>query len=204
MGAPVKVSHGQLELLRANPAAFAARQHTRGFGGPSMFRMWQYALKRIHSESADAAAEYLRETVLSNFKVNHRNERRLDELVDALYEYAAAFTSLGNVVVEVLKPMNLVINPKLTIAGEITRLDLVPTRGYAAFLLSREEGADWRKQMRFPLIQAHFAEKLNCAVTDVAVGIYSVPGATHELHRFSASGIRAAQAEIVKIAARLP
>ena len=115
--------------------------------------MWQYALKRVHSESVDAAAEYLRETVLSNFKVNDRNERRLDELVDALYQYATAFTSLGNVVVEVLKPMSLVISPKLTIAGEITRLDLVPTRGYAAFLLSRDQGEDWRRQMRFPLFK---------------------------------------------------
>jgi hypothetical protein len=169
-----------------------------------MFRMWQYALKRVHSESVDAAAEYLRETVLSNFKVNDRNERRLDELVEALYQYATAFASLGNVVVEVLKPMSLVISPKLTIAGEITRLDLVPARGYAAFLLSRDQGEDWQRQMRFPLIQAHFAEKLNCAVTDVAVGIYSVPEATHELHRFSASRISAAQTDIAKLAARLP
>ena len=90
----MKVSHAQLELLRANPAAFA-RQRTTRFGGPSMFRMWQYALKRVHSEGVDAAAEYLRETVLSNFKVNDRNESRLDELVDALYQYATAFASLG-------------------------------------------------------------------------------------------------------------
>ena len=61
----MKVSHGQLELLRADPNAFAARQRPRGFGGPSMFRMWQYAVKRVHSESVDAATEYLRETVVS-------------------------------------------------------------------------------------------------------------------------------------------
>jgi hypothetical protein len=169
-----------------------------------MFRMWQYALKRVHSESVDAAAEYLRETVLSNFKVNERNEGRLDELVDRLYEYATAFTSLGNVVVEVLKPMNIVVNPKLTISGEVTRLDLIPTGGYAAFLLSREQGEDWRTQIRFPLMQAHFAKKLNCSLEDVAVGIYSVPDGTHELQRFSALRVNAAQTEITTLAERLP
>ena len=169
-----------------------------------MFRMWQYAVKRVHSESVDAATEYLRETVVSNFKVNDRNQRRLDELVDTLYKYATAFSSLGNVALEVLKPMNLVINPKLTIAGEIARLDLVPSRGYAAFVLSREQAEDWRSQIRFPLMQAYFAEKLNCALLDVSVGIYSVPDAVHELHRFSPSRVSAAQAEIAKLATRLP
>ena len=100
--------------------------------------------------------------------------------------------------------MNLVINSKLIIAGEIARLDLVPDRGYAAFVLSREQSEDWRRQIRFPLIQAHFAKKLNCALLDVAVGIYSVPDAVHELHRFSASHVSAAQAEIAKLATRLP
>jgi hypothetical protein len=169
-----------------------------------MFRMWQYALKRVHSESVDAAAEYLRKTVLSNFKINERNERRLDELLDMLYEYSTAFESLGHVAVEVLKPMNLAINPKLTISGEITRLDLVPTGGYAAVVLSREEGEDWRRQIRFPLIQAHFAEKLNCSLKDVTVGIYSLPDATYELHRFTTSRVSAAQTEIATLAARLP
>jgi hypothetical protein len=200
----MKVSHGQLESFRANPAEFAARQRPRAFNGPSMFRMWQYALKRVHSDNFDAAAEYLRQTVLSNFKVNDRNEKRLDELVDMLGQYAAAFASLGNVALEVLTPINLVINPKLTIGGEIARLDLVPTGGYAAFVLSREQGEDWRSQIRFPLMQAYFAKKLNCSLKDVAVGIYSVPDAEHELHRFSASRVSAAQTEIATVVARLP
>jgi hypothetical protein len=199
----MKVSHGQLESLRIDPVAFAARQHPRGFGGPSMFRMWQYALKKVHSESVDAAAEYLRETVLSNFKVNDRNERRLDELADSLHEYAAAFRSLGHVAVEVLKPMNMVINPKLTITGEITRLDLVPSGGYAAFVLSREQGEEWRQQIRFPLLQAYFAKKLNSSLKDVAVGIYSLPDGAHELHRFSPARVGTAQAEIATLAKRL-
>lgn len=169
-----------------------------------MFRMWQYALKRVHSENVDKAAEYLQDTILSNFKVNDRNERRLDELVDGLYQYATAFASLGNVAVEVLKPISVVVGPTLTISGEITRLDLVPNGGYAVFVLSRDKGEEWRRQIRFPLIQAHFAVKLNCPLKDVAVGVYSVPNGEHELHRFSVSRVSSAQAEIAKLAARLP
>jgi hypothetical protein len=200
----MKVSHGQLELLREDPAAFVARQGAMRFNRPSMFRMWQYALKRVHSGNLDAAAEYLRETILSNFKVNDQNEKRLDELVDMLDQYAAAFTSLGHVAVEVLRPINVVIHPKLTIAGEVTRLDLVPSGGYAAIVLSREQGEDWRRQIRFPIIQAHYAKKLNCSLNEIAVGIYSVPDGSHELQRFSALRVSAAQTEITRLAKRLP
>ena len=166
--------------------------------------MWQYALKKVHSDNVDTAAGHLHDTILSNFKVNNHNEQRMDELIDALYEYASAFESLGHVAVEVLKPMNLAINPKLTISGEITRLDLIPTGGYAAFVLSRDAGEDWRRQIRFPLIQAHYAKKLNCSLNEIAVGIYSVPDGTHELRRFSALRVSAAQTEIARLAARLP
>lgn len=200
----MKVSHGQLESFRADPAAFAARQRAPHFNRPSMFRMWQYALKKLHADNVDAAAEHLRDTILSNFKVTDRNETRLDELIDSLYQYAAAFASLGHVAVEVLRPINVAINPKLTIGGEVARLDLIPSGGYAAFLLSRVQSEDWRTQIRFPLIQAHFAEKLNCSLMDIAVGIYSVPDAEHQLHRFSASRISAARTEIARLAARLP
>jgi len=200
----MKVSHGLLESFRADPTGFAVRQGSRHFNGPSMFRMWQYALKRLHAENVESAAEYLQDAIVSNFKVNDRNESRLDDLVDALHRYAASFESLGHIAVEVLKPMNLVINSKLTIAGEVARLDLVPSGGYAAFVLSREEGEDWRRQIRFPLIQAHFASKLNCSLKDIAVGIYSVPTGVHELHRFTASRVSAAHAEISSLARRLP
>jgi hypothetical protein len=199
----MRVSHGQLEEFRVSPKAFVSRQRPN-FPGPSMFRMWQYALKRVHSENVDKAVEYLHDTILSNFKVNDRNERRLDELVDGLYRYATAFTSLGNVAVEVLKPITFVVGPKLIIGGEITRVDLVPSGGYAAFVLSRKQGEDWRGQIRFPLIQAHFAAKLNCPLKDVAVGVYSVPNGVHELHRFSTPRVSAAQAEIADLAKRLP
>jgi hypothetical protein len=200
----MKISHGQLENFRANPVAFASQQYPRSFTGPSMFRMWQYALKKIHSEDVEAAAEYLHEMITSNFKVNDRNERKLENLVEQLYRYSAAFESLAHVAIEVLKPMAFTVTSKLTIAGEITRLDLVPGGGYAVFVLSRDERADWRRQIRFPLIQAHYAKKLNCALTEVAVGIYSVPDGKHELKRFTAPNISAAQSEIVKLAKRIP
>ena len=199
----MKVSHGQLESFRADPAAFA-RKAARRFGGPSMFRMWQYALKKLHSDDVETAVEHLRKTIHSNYKTNPRNEKRLDELVETLYQYEAAFASLGDVALEVLKPMSLVINPKLTISGEIARLDLVPNGGYAAFLLWREQDDEWRTQIRFPLIQAHFAAKLNCSLRDIAVGVYSIPDQAHVRHRFSASSVTAAQDEIAALAARLP
>jgi hypothetical protein len=200
----MKISHGQLELFRANPVAFVARQHPQFFNGPSMFRMWQYALKKIHSDDVDTAAEYLHDTIISNFKVNNRNQQRLDDLVEDLYRYAAAFKSLGHVAVEVLKPMTFIISSKLTIAGEITRLDLVPSGGYAAFVLSREAGEKWRREIRFPLIRAHYAKKLNCSLNEVSVGIYSLPDRTHHLQQFTVRRVRAAQDEIIRLAKRLP
>jgi hypothetical protein len=200
----MKISHAQLESFRANPSAFVAGQNPRTFSGPSMFRMWQYALKKVHSENFDIAAEYLHDTIVSNFKVNERNAERMDNLIEDLQRYADAFESLGHVAIEVLKPMNFVVNSKLIITGEITRLDLIPAGGYAAFVLSREEGEDWRRQIRFPLIQAHYARKLNCSLNEISVGVYSVPDRKHELQRFSALRVSAAQNEIIRLAKRLP
>lgn len=199
----MKISHGQLELFRFDPNAFTAQRATRPLVGKSMFRMWQYSLKKLHSENLGIAATHLQNIIHSNFKINRNNEKRLDDLIFMLYQYADAFSTLGNIALEVLKPISLVISPKLTITGEITRLDLVPTGGYAAFLLSRDKCENWQEQIRFPLIQAHFAIKLNCQLQDVSVGIYSIPEGKHEIHRYTVSHVNSAQNEITTLASRL-
>ncbi len=200
----MKLSHGQLESFRRDPRAFISQQSAPRFGGMSMFRVWQYSLKHLHANNTQDAVDYLRQSVHAHFKVNKANNARLEGMVEQLHIYEKSFNELGHVAIHVLRAIKLEISPKLTIGGELARLDLALAGGYAAYVLIREPEEQWQEQLRFPLIQSHLAKELKCALGQVAVGVYFVQTGIHLKRKYSASRVKAAMDEAITLAAQVP
>jgi hypothetical protein len=191
----MKLSHSELEAFRTNPQAFVDR-HDGGFARIGMFRYWQFALRTYHKQGRQAALAQLDGDLSSHFKATKPNLRKFAELKRQLGAYATSFEALGHVAVEVQKRLTATPCPNLQVGGEIARLDLVPTGGYAVYLFWKEGGHAWQDQIRFPVIQQHFASKLTAPLKEITVGVYCVQTTTHQLLRFSASAIARAQSEL--------
>jgi len=199
----MKISHAHLEELRGDPQSFTTLP-VRRFGGISMYRRWQLVLKTLHADGLRIARDRLRETLESNYNHNRRNTKQFDALLHALEQYSQEFNHLGGVAVEVLRPMKLIVSPKLTIGGEVARLDLNPAGGYSAYLLSKEGLSGWKGELRFPLLQGYIAGQLSAPLSEVSVGVYSLEIGAHKRRVFSAAEVRNAQLEATRIAAALP
>jgi hypothetical protein len=61
----------------------------------------------------------------------------------------------------------------LRCSGEITRVDIIPQGGYAAWLLKSREPNGWEQQLQMPLIQDTLSRLLKAPAEEVQVGIYS-------------------------------
>ena len=198
----MKLSHSELEAFRTNPHAFVDRGDGR-FARIGMFRYWQFALRTYHKEGRQAALARLDGNLTNHFKTTKPNLRKFADLKRQLAAYAMSFEALGHVAVEVQSRLNANPCPNLQVGGEIARLDLVPTGGYAVFLFWKEGGDGWRNQIRFPVVQQHFSSKLAAPLKEITVGVYCVQTMTHQLAKFSANAVAQAQIELADALAQI-
>jgi hypothetical protein len=198
----MKLSHSELEAFRTNPHAFVDRGDGR-FPRIGMFRYWQFALRTYHKKGRQAALARLDGDLTGHFKATKPNLRKFAELKRQLVAYAMSFEALGHVAVEVQTRLNANPCPNLQIGGEIARLDLVPTGGYAVFLFWKEGGQGWQTQIRFPVVQQYFSSKLGAPLKEITVGVYCVQTTTHQVSRFSASAVARAQTELANAMAQI-
>jgi len=194
----MKLRHADLETFRANPKAYVAQMRAAKHFRQSMYRYWQLAVRAFHKEGlgVSVAIERLEDSLRSHFAQNKVNERRIEDFSGQLARYIASFNTLGVVPVDIQPQLNMPLDETRYLTGEIARVDLIPSSsGYGVYVFLRGDG-DWRRELRFPLLQAHFADEYACSLQEVRVGVYSVDRGVHEHFTYPLRDVDAAMAEI--------
>lgn len=79
------------------------------------------------------------------------------------------------------------------LGGEISRIDVnIESHGYNGVLLGGRP-TDWRRQLRFPLIQRALAEKLQRPEAEISVGFQNIDGTQLEIISFPRAALEEAE-----------
>jgi hypothetical protein len=201
----MKIPLSRLEEVRRDPIAF---RESGGAGVPysriSAYRVWQLATRKIHQPSGglETAVDYLEDHFRRNFKASKRNDERLNDLTEKLLAYDRDFDRLGQHVVELGKRVRIRLDSDSFLTGEVPRLDLVSSGGYAVYLFEKESQG-WQHELRMPILQRCFANELQCPSAQVSVGIYCFNDDRHYSHVYSTSQIGEAWNEALSLAISL-
>jgi hypothetical protein len=169
---------GAIEEALANPPAFRARADAGDGGGfgYTYASALRNAIYRYHAtRDRDDAAEYLEESIRKS--KNLTSSLRRAETIDQLDWYIEQHTALGwptfDTRVRVSIPVPARAADSLACTGEVGRIDMVPTGGYAAWLFASSVSPEWRDELRMPLLQGTLADvTLAVPANEIQVGIY--------------------------------
>lgn len=200
---------GAIEEALANPAAFRARADAGDGGGfgYTYASALRNAIYRYHlTRDRDDAAEYLEESIQNSKKLTSGQRRA--ETIDQLDWYIEQHTALGwptfDTRVRVSIPVPARAADSLTCTGEVGRIDMVPTGGYAAWLFASSVNPEWRDELRMPLLQGTLAAvTLAVPTNEIQVGIYDFSARDVLSTTFADNAIRVARRQFNRLVSDL-
>ena len=202
----MKIPLRELEQVRNDPRAYLRkRERPSGtdFYGKSKYLTLQRAVFHYHLEKGDldGARKYLEDAHARQFK----DQRSLQGWLDQLNDYAAAFRRQGNSVFKVRDQLKLslpeAISREVSLTAQIPRLDLT-SKGYAVWLFSKVP-KNLRSELRLPLIQQTYSQKLSAALNEITVGVYDFATANYESYSFTQQEVNRASDELGQLVDRL-
>jgi len=190
-----------IDVARANPASFrrnlSAPPTRTGFGA-SYFSSLRDALFRYHRSNGDLgdASAYL-ERRLGRFKNTHLRERFMDHLFWYVEEYEALGWPTFRTRQRLIIPLPRAKSNASTCSGEISRLDVIPSSGYAAWFFRRQADPDWAGNLYPPLVQDSVARNvLHTRPEFVTVGAYLFDARQVVSKTYTDGELRAAKAKL--------
>jgi hypothetical protein len=196
----LRLKHGELEQLRTDLAAWVASKKSSG-SHPRMSythatRMGIYRLHR--GDDLETAASYLGRFLdahrLRNTARRSEAESNLGHYLEWMLRETAAFIATKT-------RIQYAVTPDVSLGGELPRIDLLATDdGYRAVIIG-ESDADWRSQIRMPLIQRAVAETLKRPERLVSVGVQQLDGEGLDTMSYSKRRIDAAVGELESLVA---
>ncbi|MHB9054872.1 MAG: hypothetical protein ACYC2P_01790 [Paludibacteraceae bacterium] len=195
----MKFSHLMLEQIRRNPGSTKEILTNIGRGSFSMNSAWKNAVKKYHQTDGNRheAFQHFDRMFDKNFVLNDVNNRKKGLLIEKLDYYIENYNSLHFNYYNYSYRISIDIRHGNFITGEIFRLDKVK-KGYAVTIFQKEDHI-WLNELRFPLLQIHYSNILNCPFDEVKVGIYNFEKNTHEYVVFDENTLRQAQQEAFNI-----
>jgi hypothetical protein len=168
---------GHLEDALRNPAAYRLRMREGSesrFGETYVGALRQTIFRYHASGNADEAYTYLEQRLANSARL--QSGRRANETLENLDWYVEEHRSRGwptfQAGVRLVVPYPGRLAPDIVCSGEIGRLDLKPTGGYAGWVISGDTGPGWEDQLRFPLMQDALAQVvLGVPDQEVSVGV---------------------------------
>jgi hypothetical protein len=205
----MRLALGAIEAALANPAAFRAQAEAGDGGGfgYTYASALRNAIYRYHStRDRDDAVEYLEESIQNSQKL--KSPQRRAETVDQLEWYIEQHAALGwptfDTRVRISIPVPARAADSLTCTGEVGRIDMIPTGGYAAWLFASNVSADWRDELRMPLLQGTLADTtLAVPTNEIQVGIYDFSARDAFSTTFADSAIRSARRRFTRLVSDL-
>ncbi|MBN1316516.1 MAG: hypothetical protein JXA42_13655 [Anaerolineales bacterium] len=173
----IRIPLRDLENVRNDPIAYRKSIQTRNsyWFPKSYFNALRDTINNYHGtkDNFSSALGYL-ENRLENFK----NQRKCVEILEQFYWYVAEYTDRKSLSfysrLNIQVPLSGPISSETICSGQISRVDIVPDGGYAAWLFRSRNYEDWFNELRMPLIQGTLATTiLNVPLNEVKIGIYS-------------------------------
>lgn len=202
-----RIPLGELDDARQNPAAYWQKleHRTDDRRGETYINALRQTIFRFHDTGDFQEARIYLENRLANSKLRSmiRKAATVDQFEWYADEYATRGWPLSQTKLRLRVPL-----PRgpvdLYCSGEVARLDIVPTGGYAAWLFCGPLNPAWRNELRMPLVQATVAEQVLGVPTDeVQIGIYSFQAQVVDLHRYSLSEIGDAKSALDQLLASM-
>lgn len=184
-------------MARKNPSGFK-KQEGASFLRIGQYRYWQFATRHYHDHGRNDAFDYLEKSFQEKFADNLRNRRKLEEFQYKLDNYIKDFEELENNTIRRGTNISMELGHSNILSGEIAREDMKLNGQFEIFLFLKED-IDWEEQLRFPLIQAYYADSYGVAYSDVSVGIYSFENDQHVSTVYSDADVNKALREAQNI-----
>ena len=195
----MKVSHTKLENARKNPSGFKKQEASgAGFFRLGQYRYWQFATRHYHDNGRDDAFDYLERSFEEKFANNARNRKKLEEFQYKLDNYIKDFEELGNINIRRGVNISMDLGYSNTLSGEIAREDMKLDGRFEIFLFIKEE-FNWEDELRFPLLQAHYAQTYGVSYSYISVGVYSFENDQHISNVYSDVEVNSALNEVQNI-----
>jgi hypothetical protein len=172
-----RIPLGEIEQALADPHKYRLLLDHPGprFFPPSYFAALRDAVFAFHKPGATFpdATSHLEER-LDGFK----DHRRSQEMVEQFAWYVDDFAKSGLVNFETRLNIRLSLPPwtppDLICSGQVARVDIVPSGGYAAWVFRAKEPGGWSDLLQMPLIQRALASSvLGAPSGEFSVGVIS-------------------------------
>jgi len=194
---------GELDQAQTDPIAFRQRidhPEPKTFR-PSYFSALRDAVFEFHKpgRTLPDALSYLEER-LDRFS----SRRRATDVVDQFAWYVAEFANRGLVTFHTRLNIRVSLPswapPDLVCSGQIARVDIVPTGGYAAWLFRAKEPGAWSTRLQMPLMQRTIATSvLGAPLPEVSIGVISFKERLIESRTYTLSEVDSAFDELEHI-----
>jgi hypothetical protein len=196
----MKISHGELELCSQQPRAWVREKLTTAPHGLKMGyrRALLLSIYRYHkTKQTIVARQYLRDIIQRH---QFKNMARIDE-IEVAFESYVKWCASENIAVADSQVRIGLGSGSLTLIGEVHRVDVTP-EFYRAILLGSFP-ANWRKQLRMPLIQKAISEQFARPLNEVAVAVQQLDGSNLQVRSYSANTVARAEGRFKELARRL-
>lgn len=193
----------ELEEALKNPSAYRAKleQSAESTYGATYFGALRDAILKYHKDYNDIAQTraYL-EVRLNRFKDSIRSSETMEQLEWYIEDYVSRGWPMFETRMRVVIPLPQWALPNLVCSGEVARVDVIPTGGYAAWLIRSRGVDDWFHELRMPLIQGTVSESiLKVPVSEVSIGIYSFAEQFVDLRSYSQPEIDQAYSKLADL-----
>lgn len=195
----MRISFRDLNEAIVHPRVF--RRRLRGPQGPPPFFRYSYynvllnSIFHFHNCQNDPnqGEDYLVDR-LSAFKSDVRKEIISDQFRWYVEDYLNKNVTTFEVRQNIKIIPEIPLQTGTTISGQISRIDIVPTGGYAAWLFRNGNPYGWEQEFCMPLIQYELANRILRVPSDeISIGIYSFTERVIDQHCYSVQELQNAK-----------
>jgi hypothetical protein len=196
----------ELEEANADPSGYRAKLYgsPRQAQGSIYFNALRNTIFNFHKPQWTAAQA---ESYLEERLADAANASRKAEAFDQFHWYLEQYRALGWATAFTRLNVNIPRPPwaptDLSISGQIARVDLVHSGGYAGWIFVSGAARTWRQELRMPLVQEALAGEMNVTAHEVLVGIYAFQDRFVEHTSYSTTEIREARESLDSLLQRL-
>lgn len=199
----LRIPIGDLSDARDDPTSYRLKLLDDSGGNTFTFGYFNVLRNAIHHyhksrNRRDLGQAYL-ETQLARFKA----ESKKQQTISRFNWYVDETREQGNVFVQsrlrVSIPLPARVDGVLQCSGEVGRIDILPSGGYAAWMLRSREAGGWEVELQMPLIQQAVARQLAIDASEVTIGVFAFGDSMVASKCFSSLAISRADNRLNKV-----
>lgn len=165
-----------------------------------MFSRMQNVIVKVHAGAltvSDARKQIESQFLL--YETWKYNKTKQDRLLASFDNYFASFDKMKLQFVDSKHQMKWQLHANVSLSG-LTPIVVANNSGYYSYIFTEQPIDEWKKQLRFPLIQQYLANNtIGCDATEVNVGVFCASSGTFEFKSFSKREIAVALKETAEV-----